>query len=209
MAAQHTAPQAQDDIAYIRALAQEGRHAPPLNGPFLVAAAVIFGGASVAQWAIQSGVLDVSRWAQLWVWLAAGAIFAVTLSFLIRNTRNKPGATTVRNEAIGVAWSGVGYLIFTVWLSLMAIGFTTGNWTVMQVMPSLVFAAYGVAWLVAAAMSEVKWMNAVGIASFVGAVVLGAVSHTFWVYLVFAVLLMAVALIPGLILMRQEPAEVI
>lgn len=209
MAAQNTAPQAQDDIAYIRALAQEGRHAPPLNGPFLVAAAVIFGGASVAQWAIQSGVLDVSRWAQLWVWLAAGAIFAVTLSFLIRNTRNKPGATTVRNEAIGVAWSGVGYLIFTVWLSLMAIGFTTGNWTVMQVMPSLVFAAYGVAWLVAAAMSEVKWMNAVGIASFVGAVVLGAVSHTFWVYLVFAVLLMGVALIPGLILMRQEPAEVV
>ena len=209
MAAQNTAPQAQDDIAYIRALAQEGRHAPPLNGPFLVAAAVIFGGASVAQWAIQSGVLDISRWAQLWVWLAAGAIFAVTLSFLIRNTRNKPGATTVRNEAIGVAWSGVGYLIFTVWLSLMAIGFTTGNWTAMQVMPSLVFAAYGVAWLVAAAMSGVKWMNAVAMASFVGAVVLGAVSHTCWVYLVFAVLLMGVALVPGLILMRQEPAEVV
>jgi len=35
----------QDDIAYMRALAQEGRHAPLLAGPVLVTAAVIFGAA--------------------------------------------------------------------------------------------------------------------------------------------------------------------
>ena len=209
MAAQNTAPHAQDDIAYIRALAQEGRHAPPLNGPFLVAAAVIFGGASVAQWAIQSGLINVSPWAQLWVWLAAGAAFAVALAFLIRNVKSKPGASTVRNEAIGVAWSGVGYLIFTVWLSMMAVGFSTGDWTPMRLMPSLVFAAYGTAWVVAAAMSGLKWMNLVALVSFGGAVLFGALSHTVWVYLVFAGMLMAVALIPGLILMRQEPAEVV
>ena len=31
----------QDDIAYMRALAHEGRHAPLLAGPVLVAAAVV------------------------------------------------------------------------------------------------------------------------------------------------------------------------
>ena len=54
----------QDDIAYMRALAHEGRHAPLLAGRFLVAAALIFGTANIGQWAIQSGVIDVNPWAQ-------------------------------------------------------------------------------------------------------------------------------------------------
>lgn len=203
------APPAQDDIAYIRALAQEGRVSPPLQGPFLVAAALIFGSASVGQWAIQSGLIQLGPWAPLWLWTGAGVAFAISLAFLIRAERRKPGSGTVRNAAVGVAWSGVGYLIFTIWLSMMAIGLTTGNWTSFQLMPSLVFAAYGVAWLVAASMNQVRWMNIVALFSFAGAVALGAVSHTLWVYLVFAVLLTGVALIPGLILMRQEPAEVV
>ena len=35
----------QDDIAYMRSLAHEGRHAPLLAGPILVTAAIVFGGA--------------------------------------------------------------------------------------------------------------------------------------------------------------------
>ena len=62
-----------DDIAYMRAMAQEGRNAPLLSGPIMVAAGVIFGSASLVQWAIQTGLVVVSPWAQLWVWLAAGA----------------------------------------------------------------------------------------------------------------------------------------
>ena len=38
-----------DDIAYMRALAHEGRHAPLLAGPVLVAAAAIFGTANLGQ----------------------------------------------------------------------------------------------------------------------------------------------------------------
>lgn len=203
------APPAHDDIAYIRALAQEGRHAPPLNGPFLVSASIIFGAASVGQWAIQTGVVSLGPWAPLWLWVGAAAAFTVSLFFLVRAESRKPGANTVRNEAIGVAWTGVGYLIFVVWLSMMAIGLATGDWTPMRLMPSMVFAAYGTAWLVCAAMSGQKWMNPIAILSFAGAVLVAALSHTDWVYLAFAAILMAVALIPGLILMRQEPAEVV
>lgn len=195
------------DIAYIRALAEEGRTAPPLNGPILVAAALIFGAASVAQWAIQSGVLAVSPWAQLWVWVAAGVAFAVTLTVLIRRIQRKPGAGNIRNEAVGVAWEGVGFVIFSVWLGLMAMGFTTGDWGAMRIMPSLVFAAYGAAWLVAGAMSGRGWMKLVALASYAGAALLGAVSHLSIGYLVFAGLLVCVALIPGIVLTRQEPAD--
>ncbi|MGA0544531.1 hypothetical protein ACO2Q1_04605 [Brevundimonas sp. VNH65] len=197
------------DIAYIRALAEEGRTAPPLNGPILIAAAVIFGAASVGQWAIQSGVLDVTPWAQLWIWVGAGVIFAVALAVLINRMKSKPGYGHVRNEAIGEAWFGVGLLIFTVWLGLMAMGFTTGDWTAMRIMPSLVFAAYGSAWLIAGAMGRTGWMKGVAFFAYAGAVVLGAVSHMTIGYLVFAVLLVAVALVPGIVLTRQEPSEIV
>lgn len=195
------------DIAYIRALAEEGRTTPPLNGPFLIAAAIVFGSASVAQWAIQSGVLNVSPWAQLWVWIGAGVVFSLALTVLIRRTKSKPGHSNIRNEAIGVAWMGVGFVIFSVWLGLLAMGLTTGVWEAMRIMPSLVFAAYGAAWLVAAAMSGRKWMNGVALASYAGAAVLGGVSHLSIGYLVFAVLLVCVALIPGIVLTRQEPGD--
>jgi hypothetical protein len=56
----------QDDIAYMRDLAREGRNAPLLAGPVLVLAAVVFGAASLAQWAIQSGLAQFSPWASLW-----------------------------------------------------------------------------------------------------------------------------------------------
>ena len=69
----------QDDIAYMRALAHEGRHAPLLAGPMLVTAGLVFGTANLGQWAIQADVLDVSPWAQLGLWIGAGVVFAVAL----------------------------------------------------------------------------------------------------------------------------------
>ncbi|RYG15093.1 MAG: hypothetical protein EON96_11210, partial [Caulobacteraceae bacterium] len=73
----------QDDIAYMRSLAHEGRHAPLLAGPILVTAAIVFGGASIGQWALQSGAFHISPWAQLWLWIASAIIFTVALIALI------------------------------------------------------------------------------------------------------------------------------
>lgn len=198
-----------DDIAYIRALAEEGRTAPPLNGPIMIAAALIFGAASVAQWAIQARVLAVDPMAQLWVWVGAGVLFGLSLAALIRRAKHKPGYNGVRNQAIGAAWSGVGFLIFSVWLGMLAMGLVRGDWAPMALMPSVVFAAYGAAWTTAAAMSGQKWMNGVALAAYGGAALMGAFSGDPAGYLVFAALLMAVALVPGVILTRQEPTEVV
>ena len=193
-----------DDLAYIRGLAEEGRNAPPLNGPILIAASLIFGLASLGHWAIQSGILAVDRMAILWVWLLAAAVFGVTLFVLIKRMSTKPGYNHIRNEAVGAAWSGAGFMIFSIWLGLMAMGLTTGDWAGMRIMPSLVCAAYGTGWLVAAAMSGRKWMNAVAIASYAGAALLGVVSHLSLVFLVYVAILICVALIPGLVLTREE-----
>ncbi|WP_298745746.1 hypothetical protein [uncultured Brevundimonas sp.] len=194
------------DIAWMRKLAEEGRDAPLLNGPVLVAAAVIFGSANFIQWAIQSGALVVDPMVQLWVWLGAGVLFAIALTLLIRRASRKPGYGSRANKAVGVAWSGLGFGIFVMWLSLMAVGFRTGDWTMMWAMPSIVATAYGSAWMASAAVSGRRWMTATGLLSYGGAVLFGALVGDTNIYLAFAALMVATALLPGLVLMRQEPA---
>lgn len=192
-----------DDIAYVRNLAQEGRNAPLLNGPIMVAAAVIFGLASVGQYAIQAGLIDTTPWAQLWLWIAAGVVFSIALFILIGRIKANPRSETQGAKAVGAAWSGVGFGIFSIWVGLMAIGFTTGLWQVMSAMPIVVFAAYGSAWMVAGVMTGSRWMTFTAVACYVGAALLGVFVSSPIGYLVFAALLVFCALLPGLALTRQ------
>jgi hypothetical protein len=183
------------DIAFIRDLAEQGRNTAPLNGPFLIAAAVIFGVANLGQWALATGQFDVSPWAALWLWVGAAIVFGLSLAVLIRRQDRKPGANTLVNKAIGA-----------VWLAFTGIGFKTGDWAMMWAMPSLVFAAYGSAWFVAGEMTGRSWMKAIALMSFAGAAALGLFIGDPAIYLVFTIMLLLVALIPGIVLTRQEPA---
>lgn len=194
------------DIAFVRDLAQQGRNTAPLNGPFLIAASLIFGAANVGQWALLTEAVSASPWAPLWLWIAAGIVFALALVVLIRRQANKPGANTLVNKAIGASWTAVGFGIFATWLAFIAIGLTSGNWTLMWAMPSLVFAAYGSAWFVAGEMTGRGWMKGIALLSYAGAAGLGAFIGDPAIYLVFTVLIVLVALIPGIVLTRQEPA---
>ncbi|MFN6980609.1 MAG: hypothetical protein ACK4NU_01640 [Brevundimonas sp.] len=199
----------QDDIAYMRALAQEGRHAPLLAGPVLVTAAVIFGTANVAQWALLTDVIDASPWAPVWLWIGSGLVFGVALAVLIGRMKGKPGFNSSGNRAVGAAWTAVGYGIFATWLGLMAMGLKTGDWSAMMAMPTVVFVAYGSAWIIGGTMTNTRWMTLTGLGSYVGAVAMGWFAGDMAVYLVFTLVIFAVALVPGLILMRQEPSEIV
>ncbi|MFN3536892.1 MAG: hypothetical protein ACK4Y4_05540, partial [Brevundimonas sp.] len=95
------------------------------------------------------------------------------------------------------------------WVAFMAVGFSSGDWTLMRAMPIVVFAAYGSAWIVAGEMSGAGWMKGVALIAYAGAVLLGVFADSSWSYPVFAGLLVFVALLPGLALMRQEPSDVV
>lgn len=199
----------QDDIAYLRALAHEGRNAPLLAGPILVTAAIVFGAASLGQWGIQSGLINVSPWAQLWIWVVAGVIFAGVLTVLIGRIKTKPGVNSASNRSVGAAWEAVGYGIFVTWLALVALSLKTGHWSWMSVMPTAVLVAYGSAWMIGAAMTRTRWMSLTALASYGGAVAVAWFVTDPLIFPVFTAVLVAVALVPGLILMRQEPSEIV
>jgi len=199
----------QDDIAYMRSLAHEGRHTPLLAGPILVTAGIVFGTTSLIQWAIQSGLVRLNPWSQLWVWIVAGVVFAIALTVLIGRIKTKAGVNSAGNKAVGAAWEGVGYGIFVTWLALVALSLKTGQWFWMAVMPTVVLVAYGSAWMIGAAMTRTRWMTMTALLSYAGAVAIAWFMDSSAIYLVFTAVMFAVALVPGLILMRQEPSEIV
>lgn len=198
-----------DDIAFMRALAQEGSTVPLLFGGNMVAAGLIFGAGSIGHWLIESGTLIVPAWAYLVNWLGAGALFAVVCSVMIRRSRSRPGFSAGVNKATGSAWSGVGFAIFAMWLGIMAYGYRTQDWEVMNIFPVIIFGLYGAAWLVAGDMTGKGWIKLVALGSFAGAVLMGFLSGTDHQMLGYAACLFLLAVAPGLVLMRQEPSDTV
>lgn len=198
-----------DDIAFMRALAEEGRQAPMLGGGVLVAAGATFGLASLVQWATTTGLLVVSPWAPLVIWLGAAAVFGIAARTVIRRSQGKAGAQASVNRATGAAWSAVGWTIFVIWIALMAMGFRTKNWAVMEVFPIIILALYGAAWAIAAAMTRKGWMRLTAVGCFLAAMVMGLLAGTPHMLLAYAACLVLFAVIPGLALMRQEPSDIV
>ena len=187
------------DIAFMRQLAEEGRHSPITDGSFLLAAGLIFGTASLVQWwALTNGFGGGVFVAGLW--FGAVALFMAFLFILKRSAPRRGGMA----GASGLAWSGAGCAIITIAMSLMALGIHTHDWTAMTAMPSIVLAIYGGAWFVAAALSRTGWLYAVALGSFAMALVIGwfaAAGAT--VLLIYAASLFGLLALPGLVLMLR------
>ena len=61
-----------DDIAFMRALATEGRSAPLLGGAIMIAAGLIFAAASLTHYAVAVTGAHVTLWIYPIIWFAAG-----------------------------------------------------------------------------------------------------------------------------------------
>ena len=198
-----------DDLAYMRALADEGRRAPLLGGSILVAAGLIYGTASLAHWAVMAGLLDLPRSSLGLIWGVAVAAFLIALFVLKARLGGKPGAAAMANRVSGAAWGGMGGASFAIGLSLFAAVFKTGDWIFMALFPPVILALYGAAWIVGAALSDRPWMKWVAAGSFAAAVGCALLIGEQAQYLVYAVSFLLLSVAPGLALMRQEPAEVV
>jgi hypothetical protein len=198
-----------DDIAFMRALAEEGAATPMLGGSILLAAGVIFGVAQGAGLLLQMSGRD-APWLQSGLPLGAMALFFIVLALLRRRLGSRPGANSPVNRATSAAWRGVGSAVVVLAAAFMLVAWRFNDWKVFALFGPVLFSLYGAGWLVSAAMTRLGWMTLVGYASF--GLALGAAAAAqqtiLAVGLQIAGLLLLVAL-PGFILMRQAPADVI
>lgn len=198
-----------DDIAYMRALASDGRRAPLLGGSILIAAGLLFGSASIAHYAIDSGVLALPPVAYAWLWGSVFVLFIIALNVLQRRIGRLPGAMSLANRAAGTAWMGVGLVIFTASISMAVIGWKYETALPTLLFPSLIFAVYGAGWAVSATVSGVKWQWLLAIAAWIAAPGIALLSGEPALWLAYAAGLFAFALLPGIALVRQQPDLVV
>ena len=198
-----------DDIAYMKALAQEGRQAPLLGGSILITAGLVFGLASIIHYAIDSGLIALPPVSYAFLWGAAGLIFFAVLMTQIRRTDRKPGAQSAANRAAGAGWMGVGLGVFVMALSMNVISWKAQSDIPFMIFPSLIFALYGAGWAVSATMSDQKWQWKLAIACWIAAPLIAFLIGSPLMWLAYAAGLFAFALLPGVLLVRQEPSEVI
>jgi hypothetical protein len=206
----HDVQAIRDDLAFMRALAQEGRRAPLLIGHNMLVGGIVFGTTCIVCWAIATQVLALSRWWEAAIWLVETPVY-MSYSYVRRTQWRsaQPGATAITNRAVQAAWRGVGYAALVLGVAAAIAAYQMKTMAPFGLFPSIVMALYGLGWMVAAAMSETKWLRIVSIASFVMAIVIAVSADTKASYLLVAVALYLLMALPGWLLTQAEPSDVV
>lgn len=194
------------DIDYLKSLALDGGRAPVMNGGALFWAGICFSAAAVVHYLIMQGVVTIPNpWFITLNWGVAAAIYAVLCIASIVASKRRYGVGNAMNRAIGAVWSGVGFAIFALFVTLTAaaIGMKAMEQMLPLISPAIVI-LYGVGWWVVSVLSGRKWMAAVGLLSFASAPFLAFVGGQPIQMLGYAITLTLIATIPGLVLTRSS-----
>lgn len=202
------------EVAYVKALAEEGRNAPLVGGVLYVIWGVLMGLASLGTWAVAAGVMVVPFVGGLWFWVAAiAAGWGASFVFGARSTA-KPGALTVGNKTARAAWISVGAFMSLFWIAAMlfqgrlsAAGFEARF--LYGLMFPLAFGLYGIAFFATSVAARLDFMRGFAVASW-----LFAVAALYFIgdprqFLIGAAGSFLCAGLPGLLLMRREPSETV
>jgi len=202
------------EIAYVKALAEEGRNAPLVGGALYV----IWGGViACASFLTYLRIIDVVKLefvGDLAFWIAAMAIGWGASFFYGRNKGLKPGAFTIGNRTATAAWFAVGVYVSIFWGATLlfrshfsAVGVDAG--VIFGMMFPIAFGLYGVAFYATAVAARLDWMRGFAIAAWIFSLAALYFLEDARHFLVGAAGSLVCAVLPGLILMRREPSDIV
>ena len=185
-----------DDLSFLRNLAEAGQDAPLTMGPYLIAGGGWFGLASLVIGLAQIGAIPSGVNAVLWQsMLIAFVGFAVTLFLLIRRERGRVQNTT--NNTLGAAWSAAGSGIFFFAVAIFIVAARTGEGYLLNSISLVVLTLYAVAWKLSAAVSRKSWMNGIVFLTVVSLLTVAASIGSMFSWLAYAAALILSAVLPG------------
>ncbi len=187
-----------DDIAYLKALAEDGRGEAARGGAIGVAAGLIYAACSVVQWAALTG--RVAPLVSNGCWIVGTLLFYAILVVVKRSMAPSAG----RGRAIGAASMGLGWAGLTLAFAIGVATWRTQSMVLIYFAPSIVLALYGAAWTLGAALSRRFWVWAMAVGAFVATVVCAYFISDPVQYLIYAAALLLLAALPGALVMRQE-----
>lgn len=203
-----------DELAYVRALAEEGRNAPLVGGAIYAIWGGLIAIAALVQFAMQTGLIALSGPVGWSHWLAAFALGWGLSVLVARRAGGKPGALTVGNRTAAAAWRAVGLFITGFFLTLFLVhdrftGAGLPAYFLFSLMFPVAFGLYGVAFYASAAAARIDWLKGFAFAAWGFSFASLFLLTSPYQMLVAAAGSLISASVPGLILMRREPAEIV
>lgn len=197
----------ENDIAYLRGLAEEGRRGPVLGGGVMFVSGVIYSLAALASWAIHTGraPIDIPNGAEWWTAMAVQVVILAVMIPALARGRASPGA--VNSRMFGAIWQIVGFTIAVAFLSLSLIHKQYKDEMIWMATPVFVMAIYGAGWAIAGALVKRPWMYLVSGFSFAAAVLTAYIVRGAEGLLLYALIIFLNLALPGLLLMREKPLD--
>lgn len=198
------------DLAYLRDLAEAGENAPLLGGPFLAMWGGLVSLAYAAHFAVSQGLFGLEPSAYWVVWAIFGVVGGIGQFLLVKGQREKPGRASAGNRVQAMLWMTAGLFMFVYFAGLIARLAMTGDgiegfyWSV-----PMVLGIYGIGQFVTGAISGQTALKFAGIAAFAGVLAAVFLTGTEYIWLVGSASAFAAVCVPGLMMMRAEPAETV
>ena len=199
-----------DDLAYVRDLAEAGQKAPLLGGRFLILWGALTTLAYLGHYAIATGMWGLSPMAFAFLWigyvvLGMGGMFIMQAGFSAR----KPGAASVGNQVSRIVWQAAGYFLGAYFMgafiaALLGQGTAAFMWSV-----PMVIGLYGLAQYVSGVMAQNRILSFSGSAAMASTLPAVLLMQTPYIVLLGSAVAALCVLLPGLLLMRNEPSETV
>jgi len=199
-----------DDIAFVRQIAEEGQATPSLSGRFALMWGVLTGLALTIQWLTLRGQFFFSIEHIGAVWFAVGIVGGIASGFLGWSLRNKPGQSSAGNQAEQAAWpiSGLGLFVYAIAIAVAVVG--RGQPVILfdTIMP-IAFLTFAINQAMAARLFRRKLLNVLSWLSIGFSIITASLVGTVDVYLVAAIGVVVIQVLPGIAALRSEPSTTV
>ena len=207
-------PDMASDLAYVRSLAEEGRDAPLVGGAYYVIWGGVMGAASLLSYLTLTGVISLGMPGMFGPWIAAGVIGWVASMTLARRSGRKPGSLTLGNRTAAATWFAVGVFMTAFWVALIFVhddftAFGVPPYFLFTMMFPIAFGVYGVAFYASAVAARARWLKIFAFLSWGFSIASLFVAGSAYQFLLGAAGCIACAALPGWLVMRGEPKEII
>lgn len=201
-----TTNSAQNDLAYLKSLAEAGANAPLIGGRYLL----VWGGlsviATIAHGLVLTGTLPLEPPYIGVIWMIYGVVGGAASAFLGRGLAGKPGAMSTANRVSRAAWTSVGLGIFAYVLALVLwVSVFQAPVLLFDSILTIAFFGYGFAFSVTASLSGRRWLYGPALLSGLAAIVTPVFYGTAELYFLSAAAIAVSAVVPGFVMVMREP----
>lgn len=198
------------DLAYVRDLAEAGQNAPLLGGRFLAWWGGLMTIAYTGHFLIATDAIGISP-VSLWVWWLSISALGLAGQFVLqRFAPAKPGGSSTGNRVQAVVWMSAGFVLFAFFTGVIVrTVFFDGGYEGFYLSVPMVIGLYGLGQFVTGLIANNGALKFAGLAAFGGTTVAAILSGTEYVWLAGAGVVFLAVFVPGLMLMRREPATTV